>query len=99
MGTFNRLLSATFHPPRKWVLVKDLSYQCDQLTSEETEALKTVGVIITPEGTVTVPIDFETDIKPLGSIDGKSNHICLMRKILVKLKLLRLLQIKSFCML
>ena len=62
MGTFNRLLSATFHPPRKWVLVEDLSYQCDQLTSEETKALKTVGVIIAPEGTVTVPIDFETDM-------------------------------------
>ena len=35
MGQFNKLLDATYHPPRKWVLNSSLSYDCDELTEEE----------------------------------------------------------------
>ena len=40
MGQFNKLLDATYHPPRKWVLNTSLSYDCDELTEEEIDVLK-----------------------------------------------------------
>ena len=44
MGQFNKLLDATYHPPRKWALNSSLSYDCDELTEEEIDVLKSVGV-------------------------------------------------------
>ena len=52
---------AEFNPPRKWVLGRDLSYTTEDLTSEDVEALKNVGVNIINK-TVTVPIGFVTDL-------------------------------------
>ena len=62
MGQFNKLLDATYHPPRKWVLNTSLSYDCDELTEEEIEVLKSVGVKVTKKGKVTVPKGFITDM-------------------------------------
>ena len=62
MGQFNKLLDATYHPPRKWVLNSSLSYDCDELTEEEIEVLKSVGVKVTKKGKVTVPKGFVTDM-------------------------------------
>ena len=62
MGQFNKLLDATYHPPRKWVLNSSLSYDCDELTEEEIYVLKSVGVKVTKKGKVTVPKGFVTDM-------------------------------------
>ena len=62
MGQFNKLLDATYHPPRKWVLNSSLSYDCDKLTEEDIEVLKSVGVKVTKKGKVTVPKGFITDM-------------------------------------
>ena len=62
MGQFNKLLDATYHPPRKWALNSSLSYDCDELTEEEIEVLKSVGVKVTKKGKVTVPKGFVTDM-------------------------------------
>ena len=62
MGKFNKLLDATYHPPRKWVLNSSLSYDCDLLTEVEISVLKSVGVKITKAGKVTVPKGFVTDM-------------------------------------
>ena len=62
MGQFNKLLDATYHPPRKWVLNSSLSYDCDELTEEEIEVLKSVSVKVTKKGKVTVPKGFVTDM-------------------------------------
>ena len=65
MGQFNKLLDATYHPPRKWVLNSSLSYDCDKLTEEDIEVLKSVGVKVTKKGKVTVPKGFVTDMASL----------------------------------
>ena len=62
MGQFNKLLDATYHPPRKWVLNSSLSYDCDELTEEEIEVLKSVSVKVTKKGKVNVPKGFVTDM-------------------------------------
>jgi hypothetical protein len=62
MGQFNKLLDATYHPPKKWVLNSSLSYDCDELTEEDIEILKSVGVKVTKKGKVTVPKGFVTDM-------------------------------------
>ena len=62
MGQFNKLLDATYHPPRKWDLNSSLSYDCDKLTEEDVETLKSVGVKVTKKGKVTVPKGFVTDM-------------------------------------
>ena len=62
MGQFNKLLDATYHPPRKWVLNSSLSYDCDELTEEEIDVLKSVGIKVTKKGKVTVPKGFVTDM-------------------------------------
>ena len=61
MGKYNNKIMAEFNPPRKWVLGRDLSYTTEDLTSEDVEALKNVGVNIINK-TVTVPIGFVTDL-------------------------------------
>tara|TARA_Y100001937_G_scaffold125979_1_gene194079 strand:- start:714 stop:1205 length:492 start_codon:yes stop_codon:yes gene_type:complete len=62
MGQFNKLLDATFLPPRNWVLNSSLSYDCDELNEEEIQSLKDVGVKITKKGKVSVPKGFVTDM-------------------------------------
>ena len=59
MGTFNDKISAEFHPPRKWVLERALSYTNKDL---EVDALKEVGVQITKSGKITCKKDFVTDL-------------------------------------
>lgn len=43
MGSFNNKISAEFHPPRKWVLERALSYKNEDM---ETKYLEKVGVKI-----------------------------------------------------
>lgn len=66
MGTFNNKIMAEFNPPRKWVLGRDLSYTTADLTIEEINALKGVGVAVKTETnkteTITVPTGFVTDL-------------------------------------
>ena len=59
MGTFNDKISAEYHPPRKWVLERALSYTNKDL---EVDALKEVGVQITKSGKITCKKDFVTDL-------------------------------------
>ena len=59
MGTFNDKISAEFHPPRKWVLERALSYTNKDL---EVDALKEGGVQITKSGKITCKKDFVTDL-------------------------------------
>ena len=59
MGKFNDKISAEFHPPRKWVLERALSYTNKDL---EVDALKEVGVQITKSGKITCKKDFVTDL-------------------------------------
>ena len=61
MGTFNNKIMAEFNPPRKWALGRDLSYTTDDLTPEDIEALKGVGIKIT-KNTITVKTGFVTDL-------------------------------------
>jgi hypothetical protein len=62
MGKFNKNLDATFNPPRKWVLNSALSYDCDDLTEQEIDTLKAVGIPITKSGKITVKKGFVTDL-------------------------------------
>ena len=41
MGKFNNKISAEFHPPRKWVLERMLSYKSDEI---DTASLQAVGL-------------------------------------------------------
>jgi|TARA_R110000822_G_scaffold51703_5_gene134424 hypothetical protein len=41
MGTFNNKISAEFHPPRKWILERLLSYKNEEIN---TEALINIGI-------------------------------------------------------
>ena len=59
MGTFNDKISAEYHPPRKWVLERALSYTNTDL---EVDALKEIGVQITKGGKITCKKDFVTDL-------------------------------------
>ena len=57
---------AEFNPPRKWVLGRDLSYTTHDLTVDEVNALKGVGVKVKRDTnkteTITVPTGFVTDL-------------------------------------
>ena len=59
MGKFNDKISAEFHPPRKWVLERALSYTNKDL---EVEALRKIGAQITAGGRITCKKDFVTDL-------------------------------------
>ena len=59
MGTFNDKISAEFHPPRKWVLERALSYTNKDL---DVDALREIGVQITKTGKITCKKDFVTDL-------------------------------------
>jgi hypothetical protein len=66
MGSFNNKILAEFEPPRKWMLGRDLSYTTSDLTVEEIDALKGVGVKVKRDTnkteTITVPKGFITDL-------------------------------------
>ena len=57
---------AEFNPPRKWVLGRDLSYTSADLTVDEIDSLKDVGVKVKRDNskteTITVPTGFVTDL-------------------------------------
>ena len=59
MGTFNDKISAEYHPPRKWVLERALSYTNTDL---EVDALKEIGVQVTSTGKITCKKEFVTDL-------------------------------------
>ena len=59
MGKFNNKISAEFHPPRKWVLERALSYTKPAL---DTETQKEIGVEVTSAGKITCKKDFVTDL-------------------------------------
>jgi hypothetical protein len=58
MGKFNNRISAEFHPPKKWVLERALSYQSDEI---DDRALEAVGVKC-PGNRITCKKGFTTDI-------------------------------------
>ena len=58
MGKFNNKISAEFHPPRKWVLERALSYTNPDI---DVDALQGVGVKVTGHK-ITVKKDFVTDL-------------------------------------
>ena len=66
MGKFNNKIMAEFNPPRKWVLGRDLSYTSADLTVDEIDSLKDVGVKVKRDNskteTITVPTGFVTDL-------------------------------------
>ena len=62
MGQFNSKITATFDPPRKWIMQKDLTYTCTDLTDDEAVALATIGVQIENNNRVRVREDFVTDL-------------------------------------
>ena len=59
MGKFNDKISAEYHPPRKWVLERALSYINTDL---EVDALKEIGVQVTSTGKITCKKNFVTDL-------------------------------------
>jgi len=59
MGTFNDKISAEFHPPRKWILERALSYTNADL---DVDSLKSVGVQVTKDGKITCKKGFVTDL-------------------------------------
>ena len=58
MGQFNNKISAEFHPPKKWILERALSYQNDKIFSS---ALQDVGVKV-PSNRITCKKGFVTDL-------------------------------------
>ena len=62
MGQFNDKITATFDPPRKWIMKKDLLYTCTDLTNDESVALAGVGVQMENNNRIRVGEDFVTDL-------------------------------------
>ena len=58
MGKFNSKISAEFHPPKKWILERALSYQNDEM---EESPLQSVGIKC-PASRITCTKGFETDL-------------------------------------
>ena len=58
MGKFNDKISAEFHPPKKWILERALSYQNEEM---EESALQSVGVKC-PASKITCKKGFVTDL-------------------------------------
>ena len=58
MGKFNNKISAEFHPPKKWILERALSYQNDEI---EESPLQAVGVKC-PASKITCKKGFVTDL-------------------------------------
>ena len=66
MGKFNNKIMAEFNPPRKWTLGRDLAYTSADLTVDEIDSLKGVGVKVKRDTnkteTIVVPSGFVTDL-------------------------------------
>jgi len=58
MGKFNNKISAEFHPPKKWILERALSYQNEEI---DEDALEAVGVKC-PASKITCRKGFVTDL-------------------------------------
>ena len=58
MGKFNNKISAEFHPPKKWILERPLSYQNEEI---DEVALESVGVKC-PASKITCAKGFVTDL-------------------------------------
>ncbi len=58
MGKFNNKISAEFHPPRKWVLERALSYKNEDI---DVDALELIGVKC-PAHRISVKKGFVTDL-------------------------------------
>ena len=58
MGKFNNKISAEFHPPKKWILERALSYQSDEI---EESPLQAVGIRC-PASKITCTKGFVTDL-------------------------------------
>ena len=58
MGKFSNKISAEFHPPKKWILERALSYQNEEM---EESALQSVGVKC-PASKITCKEGFVTDL-------------------------------------
>ena len=58
MGKFNNKISAEFHPPKKWILERALSYQDENI---DVDSLKAVDVD-TPSNKITCKKGFVTDL-------------------------------------
>ena len=58
MGKFNNKISAEFHPPKKWILERALSYQNEEI---DEVALEAVGVKC-PASKITCAKGFVTDL-------------------------------------
>ena len=58
MGKFNNKISAEFHPPKKWILERALTYQNVDM---EESALQSVGIKC-PASKITCKKGFETDL-------------------------------------
>ncbi len=58
MGKFNNKISAEFHPPRKWVLERALSYKNENI---DNKSLSPIGVKITGDR-ISVKKGFKTDL-------------------------------------
>ena len=58
MGKFNNKISAEFHPPKKWILSRALSYQNDEI---DDKALETIGIKC-PGNKITCKKGFKTDL-------------------------------------
>jgi len=58
MGKFNNKISAEFHPPKKWILERALTYQNADM---EESALQSVGIKC-PASKITCKKGFETDL-------------------------------------
>ena len=64
MGKFNGKISAEFHPPRKWVLERPLSYRNDDMDCDALNAVK----VATPVNRITVKKGFKTDLASIPRI-------------------------------
>ena len=66
MGKFNNKIMAEFNPPRKWTLGRDLAYTSADLTVDEIDSLRGVGVKVKRDTnkteTIVVPSGFVTDL-------------------------------------
>jgi len=62
MGQFNAKITATFDPPRKWIMKKDLLYTCTDLLNDEAVALAGIGVQLENNNKIRVKEDFVTDL-------------------------------------
>jgi len=58
MGKFNNKISAEFHPPKKWILERALSYQNEEM---EESPLQAIGIKC-PASKITCSKNFETDL-------------------------------------